>query len=248
MQHKVSQVGSATIEYFVHGAHPKLLIHSGIHGDEHEVIRSVEHAVETYKERLPDFIFVPRVSPSAVIQRTRTNKNGLDLNRQFFPESREDEVLANMQIVRGSHFELLVSFHEDREYSQFYMYDSGIFVGHPTWEKARDRVRSCGVSLLNGLDDAGDPTLGYEFIDGYGHCPLPEEGTDGSFEYWAQREGIVDHWIMPEVPTAIKTRLKDEIVTNILEHLVLANFSDLEDAPKRDTIGACLPSSMAMTV
>lgn len=224
MVQKISQVGKTTIEYFVHGVDPKLLIQSGIHGDEHEVIDAVRSAVEKYKDLLPDFVLLPTASPSAVANQTRLNTSGVDLNRAFVDGTQEEEVLANQAILKQFHFDLIVSFHEDVEYSLFYLYDSGILQDSECWERAKHAIRRQGVSLLTGVDDPMDPVLGYEFVDGYGLSVFDGADYDGSFEHWALREGITKHWIMPEVPTSLKRSKKAKIVESIFEHLVLPQF------------------------
>lgn len=228
MVRKISQVGNTTIEYFVHGVSPRLLIHAGTHGDEFEVIDSVKKTVEKYKDRLPDFVFVPVVSPSAVAKHTRNNHFGHDLNRSFFPTTTDEEALANMQIASQFHFDFLVSFHEDVEYSLFYLYDSGKFQDSDAWNCLQLRVKQAGVSLLTGVDDELDPALGYVFVDGYGVCPLPAKDTDGSFEHWAQLHGIVEEWIMPEIPSTLKRSVKDTLCDAVFKELVVTVFQEPE--------------------
>ena len=58
MKRKVS-VRLPSFEYFIKGKNPKLLIHSGTHGDEFEVIDIVKKCVLKYEDKLPDFVFVP---------------------------------------------------------------------------------------------------------------------------------------------------------------------------------------------
>ncbi len=107
------------------GNNPRLLIHSGTHGDEYEIIDLVNKALKKYETSLPAFIIVPHVSPSAVEKRSRTNYQGSDINRVFFSNSDDKEVRINILVLEGNKFDLFVSFHEDPESSQYYIYDSG---------------------------------------------------------------------------------------------------------------------------
>ncbi len=93
------EVGETKLKYFIKGSNPRLLIHSGTHGDEWGVIEPVKLAVKKYEDQLPDFVFVPEVSPSAVMNRTRVNSGSVDLNRSFTEGTNESEVLANMKII-----------------------------------------------------------------------------------------------------------------------------------------------------
>src|SRR3989344_8617189 len=86
--------------YFLKGSHPKLLIHSGTHGDEYEVIDLVEKYIRRYEAKLPDFIFVPKVSPSAVAAKTRKNSQNADINRTFSTNSIDPEVRENIKILK----------------------------------------------------------------------------------------------------------------------------------------------------
>lgn len=222
MIRKTVTVGTTTIPYYVHGLDPKLLLHAGIHGDEKETAQVLEGYVYHNLQRLPDFVFVPQVSPSACMQETRTNVFGNDLNRQFRKGTTDEEALANMEIIRGFHFDLLVSFHEDVKYSQFYIYDSVDRSGDETWLQLKDTVENLGVSLLTGYDDPTDPVLNYFFEQGYCYCPKSEDSAiDGTFEDWIISEGVAKEWIMPEIPSTIKRRVKEALVTAVMEQMVL---------------------------
>jgi succinylglutamate desuccinylase len=81
--------------YYTHGKNPKLLIHTGTHGDEHAVIEIAKLAVEKYENELPSFVFVPEVF-HAVLKKTRNWANR-DMNRSFM---RTKTILKFRQILR----------------------------------------------------------------------------------------------------------------------------------------------------
>ncbi len=224
---KSKLAGKARIDYFVKGLRPKLLIHSGTHGDEYKVIESVKKAVEKHHDFLPDFVFVPVVSPSAVEIRKRKNGDGVDLNRSFFDDSPIEEVRVNMEIVKEyGQFDLFISFHEEPALDTFYMYQSGDHncTNDPEWIAFKKAVRNLGVGLLTGTDDPHDVVLGYEFIDGYRHVPLPEGGYEesGEFDYWAINRKLVKYALIPEVPLKLDQGTKDGVVDLFFQKMLLA--------------------------
>ena len=113
-----------TINYFQKGKSPKLLLMSGTHGDEYGVIQPLKNIIDKYSEKLPDFIFIPEFSPTAVKLKTRRNKFNHDVNRNFFENTDDPEAKTVMNIVANFNFKMGISFHEDIEYDSFYMYDS----------------------------------------------------------------------------------------------------------------------------
>lgn len=223
MRQLVKVLGKTQIPYFVKGGSPTLLIHAGTHGDEYGVIESVRKAVEKYEERLPDFVYVPVVSPSAVAKRTRVNGDGIDLNRNFFEDSSIAEVEANFAIARGKNIDTVATFHEDPEPgSRFYLYDVGVGLGeNESWKKFCNDLESMGVGLLNGVDDPNDPELNYTFTDGYHFWPVLENGyPGGSFNEWATRNGIPKA-LLPEVPGHLTQDKKNEIVDLFFRYFLL---------------------------
>src|SRR3989338_4995521 len=64
------------IRYFQKGESPSVLIISGSHGDEFEIVPLIEFYLQKYEEFMPNFVFVPRVSPSAALTKTRLNGEG----------------------------------------------------------------------------------------------------------------------------------------------------------------------------
>jgi predicted deacylase len=112
-----------TISYYKKGVKPILLLMSGTHGNEYKVIKPLINIVYLYSSKLPDFIFIPEVSPSAVKKHTRENDSNNDLNRKFTEQTDDTEARTIMRIVSNYNFKLGISFHEDPELNSFYMYD-----------------------------------------------------------------------------------------------------------------------------
>lgn len=208
--------------YFVYGRNPELLVHTGTHGDEWEVVNLVKHALIKYQKKLPAFIFVPEVSPSAVRLKTRENSEGLDLNRAFFSETDSSEVLENMKILEGEHFKLMVAFHEDLEVSQYYIYDAcRLHRNSEAILRHIGKVRSGGIELFTGIDNPEDEALGYQFINGYRKFLLDGTEDNGMITMWAINHGITEDCIVPEIPGKLPKTQKKFVVESFFEEVLI---------------------------
>lgn len=209
--------------YFIKGDNPKLLIHSGTHGDEYEVIDIVQKCVEKYEEKLPDFVFVPFVSPSAVHNKTRVNGNGFDMNRIFFSDSKELEVQENIKAIKDCKFDLMVSFHEDLKLPFYYVYDEGTNKKETQLLlEFNQKIQKLGVDLLNGIDDPEDPGLGIEFTNGYRKFVVSSEfKNSGMITSWAITNNIVYDTFVPEIPGMFDIKVKELIVDTFFKDILL---------------------------
>ena len=215
------RVGLESVEYFVHGDSPKLLIHSGTHGDEYESIPLILKFIKENIERLPDFVFVPNVSPSAVKLKTRRNERGIDINRSFSNKATDPETLANMKIASLYNYETCVSFHEDPGVNYFYIYDSGI-VDDKTLSAIREEISNMGIELLSGFDDPTDPALGYKFEKGYRRFPNKHNDiNNGTFWGWAMEKGRIKNMIIPEIPGETSKSNKEKIISLIFNSVLI---------------------------
>lgn len=218
MQKREYKHQSLSLPYYVRGQHPGLLLTSGAHGDEYEVIDSVRAAIGARQDSLPDFLYIPEISPSSVASRCRANYRNKDINRQFVDGTECGEAQAVMRLLGGRTFTRCISFHEDPEQEQFYLYDTGAFSSDELLAM-RSGIRACGVELFSGIDDPEDEFLGFEFKDGY----RPRTGADGKpigpLETWLIRKGIVKRVFGVEVPGKADKETKDKIVRCLFECL-----------------------------
>lgn len=209
--------------YYSSHTNPSLLIHSGTHGDEWQVISLVKEALTKYESRLPPFIFFPEVSPSAVKRHTRVNARGQDMNRTFFSNSKEPEVRENIKYLKNKHFELMVTFHEDPTTDEYYIYD---VCRSKERKKAilrhNKRLGEAGIKLFTGVDDPDDPELGYEFKNGYRKFVYDEGQDNGMITIWAVNRGIVKDCMVPEIPGKLDIKKKRFIVESFIEDVLLA--------------------------
>jgi hypothetical protein len=210
-------------EYYVKGDNPTLLIHSGTHGDEYPIIDIVKKCVEKYEPLLPEFVFVPQVSPSAVKARRRFTGTGDDINRIFFSDSQNPEVVENIKVFNGHKFNTLVSFHEDVTVYDYYIYDSGFSVHESEVIKAHNKkIEKLGIKLLNGVDDPEDPSLNYEFKDGYRKfIEEPGDKNNGMITVWAMTERGVNETLIPEIPGMLSIKDKETIIDTFFNDVLV---------------------------
>lgn len=226
MLHQQFTHTSVILDYFQKGEQPSLLIHSGLHGDEHSIIPLVQRAITQFEPQLPDFIYVPRVSPGAVAAGTRSNGRGLDLNRSFVPDAQEPEVLANQALVSQHHFSLLISFHEDTNFDGFYLYDSHYPYHRHQFHNFSQNLKQANLPLYTGLDDPSDPSLGYTVVNGHALWTITTHTKlNGTFDDWAFRHKIIDRLVMPEIPSRWSTQQKQVVINHIFTDLILPSFT-----------------------
>lgn len=214
-------------KYHFKGTNPKLLLVSGLHGDESEVVPIVEKVVEKYYEQLPDFLYVPAASPSALKLGTRKNGDGVDLNRSFKPGTTIPEAKALMGLWGQFVFELFIEIHEDPEFDVFYLYDGEKqednkynILKTKKWANLQKDILALGVKLYNGIDDPEDPDLGYMVTNGYAHWPMTH--NDHGAENWLMiDECRSKHVLCPEIPGKADLKTKSKIVDAIFRRLIL---------------------------
>lgn len=222
MIRKTSQVLPG-FEYFIKGDNPKILLHAGTHGNEYESIDFVTECIKKYENLLPNFIYVPKVSPSAVKLKTRKNKNGLDLNRAFFDNENDVEVRVNISILQKFKFDLMITFHEDPEKDEYYLYDEGYtFPLYTKIVKYHEKLSQMGIKLLNGIDDPYDPHLNFKFLNGYRQFKFSKEfKNNGSITGWLLSQKRVNDTLTVEVPGKGNLKIKDEIIDSFFINVLM---------------------------
>lgn len=209
-----SQLG--TIEYFTKGEKPTLLLLSGMHGDEYGVIEHVISYVEKHESEFPDFLFIPRVSPSAIARKTRRNENNKDLNRSFIDPPIESEVHDVMDIIHEHHFTWCINFHEDPDLKRtFYLYDTDE-LPEPDLTALRESIKNTGAQLHTGIDDPLDANLGLQVTEGYISTPYDTMPQDVGFSWvWFYKHNLVDRSIDIEIPGQAPSELKQTLVETV---------------------------------
>lgn len=213
------------IPFILHGKNPKLLLLSGMHGDEFEVISCVKNYLETNKDALPEFLFIPEVSPTAVSVQQRRNAFGHDVNRQFFDPPTDSEVRSTMEILSPYHFDIALNFHEDPDLAQtFYLYDSGE-IPPDKLLVLRSAVIEAGAGLHTGTDDPLDADLGLHVEKGYISTPYASLPQDAGFSWlWFAKHGITKRDIDIEIPGKAPIVLKQSLVDILLPFFLTPAF------------------------
>lgn len=212
------------LRYYMHGVNPRLLLHTGTHGNECGVISSIEGYYLTHEEDMSDYIFVPEVSPSARRLGTRNNAAGHDVNRMFTDAACDMEVRANQALMYNRAFDLFLSFHEDTDRTnEWYLYDTD---NDPHDAGIRDlfaRAAEAGVTPYSGPDGTTDGAVtirnGYfsEQWDGGG---FTREALSGQAPIYAVRKGIAKRGITLEIPGKAPQEVKDKLTALVFQHLV----------------------------
>lgn len=108
----------------------RLAIFAGIHGDEPEGVHAAVKFL-TMVDRRPDvatgycLFLYPICNPTGFADRTRLNRNGKDLNREFWKGSRQPEVQALEAELKECRFHGLIALHTDSDSPGFYGYAHG---------------------------------------------------------------------------------------------------------------------------
>lgn len=225
-------IASTGQKYYLSGDKPRIFILSGTHGDEFDIVPLVEKAVEKYALKLPRFLYIPVLSPSAISLKTRKNDQDTDLNRGFFENSNLPEVKEVMALLSPFHFDLVINFHEDVNFSDFYIYDTDDMEKTPEVTNLKKAVVNLGISLYSGLDDSNDPALGNQVTNGYIN-PKSNKYT-GMIGDWLRKENLMKREIMPEIPGQIPLDQKAKIIDIVFETLISPFFPDTrpEELPK----------------
>lgn len=196
----------------------KILLLSGIHGDEYEVILSIKKYLKN--NNLSSFLYISKVSPSAVRKRTRNNINNIDLNRSFFDNSKDKEIIDLKQKLQGKTFFCMFAFHEDCDRkNEFYMYSSHnintqIFID---FEK---RLHKINVRLFDGIDDPKDPILNNVITHGLFISSVKKE-EKGTLWPWLEKNNHIKHYVDFEIPAKASQKKKNELVQIIFDYLIL---------------------------
>lgn len=217
----VTKHQQGVIEYYQSGEHPKLLLISGMHGNEYDVIGCVKQYVEENEKSLPDFLYIPHLSPSAVEQKSRLNGFGHDVNRSFLTPPPDSEIASCMEILSPHEFDACLDFHEDPDrQNEFYLYDTGI-LQPSSLATFNSYIRSTGAELYNGLDDPEDATLGHQVTDGYVHIPIDASLPDTGFSSgWFLRHKLVKRSFTFEIPGKSPIGLKNALVSTIFAYFL----------------------------
>ena len=194
----------------------RLLVTSGVHGDEPAGIEAVLRFLEPTPPAYPgfEFVVVPCVNPTGYVRATRENSRGVDIDRSFETDD-EEEVRIIKNLFDSERFDCHVDFHEDWEATGFYMYEtfeSGVGIG-PTIVRR--------VEAVMPIDPDGEESKDSESVSPGVLCVQPTWGQQGSLPYVLAHN--TDHAVMFETPsgTDLETRIAAHLAAfdTVLQHL-----------------------------
>ena len=194
----------------------RLLLTSGVHGDEPAGIESLLRFLESV-EAPPGFelFAVPCANPAGYVRDTRENGRGVDINRSFEAED-EKEVRILKSLLAGESFDCHVDFHEDWEATGFYMY-----------ETCKNGASEIGPSIIErveavmAIDPDGEENDSSEAVSRGVLCVHDSWGLQGLLTYVTAHHA--PHAVMFETPSGmpVATRVAAHLVAlrRVLEHL-----------------------------
>jgi len=197
----------------------KILLLSGIHGDEYGVISSVKKYLKKRINDFPFFYYISEVSPSAVLQKTRNNKRNIDLNRSFFDNSNDEEITTLKTNIKGTSFLTVFTFHEDCDRTdEFYMYSSHR-INPMTFSILKKQFETKNIILFNGIDDPRDPILNNNITNGLLISPIEKEKR-GTLWPWLHKNNNIKHCIDFEIPGKAPQQKKDILVQILFDYFI----------------------------
>jgi hypothetical protein len=212
-----------SIPYIKKGLNPIIGVDTGTHGDEYKVIHSLQLFISNNFSDLPDFLYIPKMSPSAVRKHTRENEDQVDINRVFFSNSPFREVQEIQSILRQYRNLLYYSFHVDTGCRKFYMYDTGRMT-HEELDIYRNSMHKNAIGLFSGIDDTD---LGCEVYEGYVSFLDYPDTMNGSVVNWTMHEGIITRAFVIEIPGLVHQHEMNRITSVVFPILLNITFPKL---------------------
>lgn len=203
----------------------KILILSGIHGDEPSGPRAISAFLK--KQRASDKSFaivaLPILNRWGYAYNSRYNKDGIDLNRCFFDKPRKNEprecarIRVFIKSIKIPH-DLLISLHEDIDQKCFYLYDSGNGKGSPLIKTVFTTVKNAGIKLYTGTDDS---TLSSRIIKN-GYLQVSLNDPSPTLEEFLSRNKKVKRVLTFEIPGKLPLKQKVGLALILFETVLKA--------------------------
>lgn len=205
---------------------PVIFLSAGIHGDEPCGPEALLHLLELHPLSTAfEWVIAPLLNPSGMKKGTRENKDGIDLNRDFYRrESGEVKAFTKWWEQRSGGCDLHLSLHEDWETTGLYLYE--INTG---------RITSFAGNVLDSIREIvlledGGPVDGHE-LSAPGlilHAPEPDEEFGWPEAIWmAKRYPLLS--LTLEAPGGVARGFRKAGLLTALTAAVIEAESMLED-------------------
>ena len=210
----------------IRGGRKKVLITSGIHGDEPSGPYAIakfllkEKLLQKIKQKLSADI-IPLINPEGFRRRKRKNGKNQDINRYFFDKSRKNEPKEAKTLKKffrnvKEPYDLMISLHEDPGRKNFYLYDTQNGKNSEIVENIFRVVKKHGIRLYTGLDSQAWKN---KIQNGYVEVK-PKSGLP-TLEECLSRNGKVKKALTLEIPGRFVLDKKINLVIEILETILL---------------------------
>lgn len=139
---------------------PVVVVQAGVHGDEPGGIEAALRLLETLAEGTVPLtwhrlLVIPCANPSGFADRTRVNRAGQDINRQFHADMTQESA-AIRRLLSPLQVAALVELHTDSRAAGFYLF-----------ELRQEGQLSLGQEILGTLTERGYPVEPDPFFGGY---------------------------------------------------------------------------------
>jgi murein peptide amidase A len=138
---------------------PRIYLSAGIHGDEPASQLAARQLIaDDVWPTGASLWFCPCLNPTGCADTTRTNRDGIDLNRDY-RHGRTAEIRAHLAwLERQPHFDLYLLLHEDWESNGFYLYetnpDGRPSLAEPVVEAIRPFCPIESAAMIDGRESA----------------------------------------------------------------------------------------------
>lgn len=142
------------------GPRPRIYLSSGIHGDEPAGPLALLELVEAgLFDRRAVWLLCPLLNPLGFLKRSRENREGIDLNRDY-RDTRSEEIRAHIGwLERQPGFAVTLSVHEDWEARGYYLYEQNPLNRPSLATAVLDAASACcpvdPSSIIDGREAAG---------------------------------------------------------------------------------------------
>lgn len=204
----------------------KILIISGIHGDEpsgpealFELMQNPRSILNTRGKKI-ELDILPLLNPSGSLLKTRFNQIKTDLNRWFFDIPKHHEpyetklIRAFLRTIRVP-YNTFISIHEDYARKEFYLYNNLYGLQSPLVQKILKAVKRNKIRLYTGFDD--EKTKRYVQR---GHLEVPHNDPSPTLEEYMIRNKKARRGITLEIPGKLPLKKKKELVKKLLKVII----------------------------